>query len=84
MVDGPGRARVAEIKTQLSINNRTLASQTSLRPTERPGELDRERLLRRLHRYRQIYRRRRWWRDPAWSRPYVAMMAALMDEVRTR
>jgi hypothetical protein len=82
--DGPGRARVTDIRAQLSINNRTLASQTSLRPTKRHGELDRGRLLRRLHRYRQIYRRRRRWLDPAWSRPYVAMMAALMDELEIR
>ncbi|HKJ35318.1 MAG TPA: hypothetical protein VKA36_02015 [Solirubrobacterales bacterium] len=79
-----GRGEAARIPGRYSINNRTLASQTSLRPTSRDGEIDSGRLLQRLRRYRQIYRRRRWWRDPAWSRPYVALMAELMEDVEPR
>jgi hypothetical protein len=79
--DGPGRDSVRRIGGWLSVNNRTLGSQTSLRPTHRGRELTRERLLRRLARYRRLYRRPR---GPAWCHPYLAMMAALMDELRAR
>jgi hypothetical protein len=82
--DGPGRGVVKTIGHRLSVNNRTLGSQTSLRPATYLGELDRTRLLRRLRRYKRLYRRRRWQREPAWSRPYLAMMAELMDELEPR
>jgi hypothetical protein len=79
--DGPGRARVRRISARLSVNNRSLGSQTSLRPAAVLGEIDRPRLLRRLARYKRLYRRRRWPREPAWARPYIRMMAELMDEL---
>lgn len=79
--DGPGRSAVRRIPGRLSVNNRTLGSQTSLRPTARRGELTRARLLRRLARYKRLYRRRRWPPEPDWARPYMAMMADLMDEL---
>jgi hypothetical protein len=83
--DGHGRRDdVRRIRECLSINNRSLASQTSLRPTTRRGEIDRTRLVERLAAYKRIYRRRWWQREPTWSRPYVAMMAELMDEVGPR
>jgi hypothetical protein len=82
--DGPGRESVKRIGRRLSVNNRTLGSQTSLRPTKRHGEIDRSRLLYRLRRYKTLYRRWRWQREPAWCRPYVAMMAELMDELEPR
>jgi hypothetical protein len=78
--DGAGRDRVRRIAGRLSINNRTLGSQTSMRPASRRGELDRARLLRRLARYKRLYRRTLPGRPP-WARPYVARMAELMDQV---
>jgi hypothetical protein len=81
--DGPGRDAVRRIHGRHSINNRTLGSQTSLRRTKRAGEIDRARLLRRLRRYRRLYRRPRW-PAPAWAHPYLGMMAELMGEVEPR
>lgn len=81
--DGPGRDRVRKIAGRLSINNRTLGSQTSLRPTIRRGELNRTRLLRRLARYKRLYRRRPPGR-PSWASRYVDRMADLMDELEPR
>ena len=82
--DGPGRDRVKRIGRRLSVNNRTLGSQTSLRPTPRRGELDRARLLRRLRKHKRLYHRRPWGLGLEWSRPYLAMMADLMDELEPR
>lgn len=82
--DGPGRESVKRLGQRISLHNRNLGSQTSMRPTKRRGELTPERLLRRLRRHQSLYRRRRWHRDPAWARPYVAMMAELMDELEIR
>ncbi|HEX8120806.1 MAG TPA: hypothetical protein VF549_06000 [Solirubrobacteraceae bacterium] len=71
--DAPVRA----LERRLSVMNRTLASQTSLRrhrsPIDRPG------LLRKRARYEALYER--WERPPedlAWTRPHVARMRALM------
>jgi hypothetical protein len=82
--DGPGRDQVKKIGPRLSATNRNLGSQTSLRPTKRRGELDRARLLRRLRKYKRLYRRPPWGRGLDWSRPYLAMMAELMDELEPR
>lgn len=81
--EGPGRDRVKRISGRLSVNNRTLASQTSLRRARRLGEPTRARLIRRMWRYRLVYRTP-WPPRPAWCRPYVALMASLMDELETR
>ena len=78
--DGAGRDRVKRIAGCLSVNNRSLGSQTSLRPSHQRGELDRARLLRRLARYKRLYRRRLPGR-PSWARPYTDRMAELMDEL---
>ena len=82
--DGPGREHVKQVGQRLSVVNRTLGSRSALLPRRRPGELTRFRLLRRLRRYRWLYRRRRLHGMPAWSRPYRAMMAELIDELEPR
>jgi hypothetical protein len=79
--EGPGRGVVKKIDQRLSVINRTLAAQTSLR-TKR-GETTRSRLLFRFRRYKKLYNRPRP-ADPAWCRPYVAMMSDLMDELEVR
>ena len=81
--DGLDRDRVRRIAGRPSINSRTLGSQTSLRPAFRRGELDRPRLLRRLTRYKRLYRRRLPGR-PTWAGRYVDRMADLMDELEPR
>jgi hypothetical protein len=81
--DGEGRQSVKRFDARLNVTNRHLGSQTSLRPTRR-GELDRARLLRRLRKYKRLYRRRPWGRGLEWCRPYLAMMAELMDELEPR
>jgi hypothetical protein len=70
--DGGG---IRLLDARLSIANRTLGSATVLRQIERPGQL-----LRRFEAYRRLYRRDAG-ADLAWAGPYVAMMAALMDEL---
>jgi hypothetical protein len=82
--DGPGRQAVKRIRPRLSVHNRTMGSITSLRPHRRRGELDRTRLVRRLGYFRLLYRRPPWGRGLVWCRPYLAMMADLMDEVKPR
>ena len=82
--DGAGRESVKRIGERLNVTNRHLGSQTSLRPTMRYGEIDRARLLRRFRKYKWLYRRRPWGRGLDWCRPYLAMMADLMDELRPR
>lgn len=79
--NGAWHADVRRVSGRLSINNRTLASQTSLRRTMRRGEIDGPRLLERLRAYKRLYRGWRLQRVPGWSRPYVAMMAELMAEI---
>jgi hypothetical protein len=80
-VDGSLPGRVAWIPARLSLQNRTLASQTSLAYT-RP-DITRAQILRKLRRYRRLYRR--WTSvELAWARPYVEMMSALTDRLETR
>lgn len=77
----PEQLRVRRIERRLSIMNRTLASQTSLgflRPTIRRGEL-----LRKAHRYRALYAAEVM-PELAWCRPYVRMMADLMQRLRVK
>jgi hypothetical protein len=77
-VEAHPRGRLRSIERRLSAMNRTLASQTSLalgKPTVTRAEC-----LHKLRRYRALYR------APIapeleWSRPYLAMMAELMDEL---
>jgi hypothetical protein len=71
----PNGGGIRLLDERLSVANRTLGSATVLRQTDRP-----EQLLRRFQAYMRLY-----CRDPgaelAWARPYVAKMAALMDEL---
>jgi hypothetical protein len=75
-LEEPGRGDVRLLDEPLSVANRTLGSATVV---DRIG--GRRNLLRRLRRYRRLYRRR----IPSeleWTRPYVAEMAALMDDLK--
>ena len=72
---------IKRIDAELGVANRTLASQTTL--GMRRHDFKRSELLRKYRRYRRLYRRPL---PPtlAWCRPYVAMMADLMDELQVR
>jgi hypothetical protein len=71
----PGGGGVRGLDARLSVANRNLGSSTVLQRIDRPAEL-----LRRLGPYRRLYHR-----EPrtelAWARPYVTMMAELMDDL---
>ena len=71
---------VKRVEGELSIANRTLASMTSLRVHHTRHHFRRGELVRKYRRYRRLYRRREA-TVPDWSRPYVEMMAELMDEL---
>ena len=73
--------RVRWIDRRLSLMNRTLASQTTLRPLK--PSIRRSELLRKFRRYRKLYERPTP-PDLAWCRPYVAMMSELMDTLEVR
>jgi hypothetical protein len=72
---------VKRIDQRLSVMNRTLASQTTLGVGR--AMIRRSRLIWKFHRYKRLYRRLDLSHLP-WSRPYVAMMRDLMDELRIR
>jgi len=80
-MDGGGARRMRRVDRTLSVQNRTLASRTSLGLWQ---ENFAHRSLRAKHRaYRRLYRRA----DLAgveWARPYVEMMGALMSELEPR
>ncbi len=82
-----GSPDVRELRAVLSLMNRTLSSQTTLRPPtgfgRRRAEVTREHLVRRYRRYRSLYVEGAR-RAPAWSRPYVARMGELMETVELR
>lgn len=80
-VDDAPAGRVAWIPERLSLQNRTLASQTSLGYGH--PEVTRSQILRKRRRYRRLYRR---WKtaELAWARPYVEMMAALTERLELR
>ena len=82
--DGPGRESVKRIRQRISLHNRNMASQTSLRPTAHRGELTPRRLRRRLLHHQRALPPAPLAPRPPWARPYVAMMADLMDELRPR
>ncbi len=71
---------VKSLDTPLSIQNRNLASQTTL--LFRTGVMTRARLVRRHRQYRALYARPR--RHPAWCRPSIARMAELMEAIHVR
>jgi len=65
------------IERRLSVMNRTLASQTSL--AHEKSSISRRRLIRRFHSYKTLYATEP---ELGWCRPYVALMAELMEELR--
>lgn len=73
-------AGVKRIDRELGVANRTLASMTSLRVLAPRQPFDRPQLVRKFRRYKRLYRE---FEAPGldWCRPYVAMMADLMDEL---
>lgn len=80
-VDEAGRGAVGWIPARISLQNRTLASQTSLYRGGR--NLTRSQLTRKLWRYRRLYRR--WDASQLlWARPYVEMMASLTERLELR
>ncbi len=72
---------VKRLEERLSIANRTLGSQTSLRHA-RP-QIARSELLRKFRRYKKLYDRLKP-HEPAWCQPYVAMMSELMGELQLK
>lgn len=75
-------AQVAHVPGILSIQNRNYSSQTVLGMRDEP--ISWRRLMRRFRRYRRFYERAVLPRELAWSRPYVALMAELMRELKPR
>ena len=80
-VDQEVTDQVDRIDARLSVMNRTLASQTSL--GGKGGMPSRGQLVRKLREYRRLYRDLELPELP-WCRPYLTMMADLMDEVAVR
>jgi hypothetical protein len=76
-----GTRNLVPVERRLSVMNRTLASQTTLRPPK--PSITRTYLLWKYRRYRRLYRRVDLSRLP-WARPYVAMMLELMDRLDVR
>jgi hypothetical protein len=74
------RSDAPRLDVRLSVMNRTLGSQTSLGHPR--GVITRKALVRKLGRYRRLYRRPP--RLPDWCAPYVERMAELMEEVEAR
>jgi hypothetical protein len=73
---------VTYLDRRLSVMNRTVASQTQM-GGPRPY-VTRSELVRKANGYRRLYENPRLGDDLAWCRPYVEMMAALMDELKVR
>jgi hypothetical protein len=76
---GREAASVRRVERRLSTMNRTLGSQTSL-AMGKPA-LTRSQLVRKCRRYKKLYDKEVT-PELAWCRPYLAMMADLMDQLR--
>ena len=74
-------AEVPELREGLSLQNRTIASQTALVPQQRT--IGRRHLLRKLDRYRRLYQRPLP-AEMAWAQPYADRVGALMDDLELR
>lgn len=74
--------RVRRIQGTLSVQNRSLASQTTL-GSESPT-ISRDELVAAFHRYRDLYVTWPVPRGVAWARPYIEEMAELMADLRLR
>ncbi|HEX8087053.1 MAG TPA: hypothetical protein VF529_22435 [Solirubrobacteraceae bacterium] len=80
---GTREGRVAALDRRLSVMNRTLASQTTLRRHRTP--IDREGLLRKHARYLDVYGAgARVDGELAWIRPYARRMGALTEALEVR
>lgn len=76
-----GVERMAPLGVRLSVQNRTLASQTAM--GVRSDEVSPRVLLLKRRAYRRLYRRADL-NGVAWARPYAEMMAELMAELEPR
>lgn len=72
---------VPYLRERLSLMNRTLASQTSLGYPR--GPISRSTTLRKLQRYRRLYRQPLR-PELAWAQPYADQMRALVDDLEPR
>ena len=73
---------VKRLDASLSLQNRNLASQTTL--GKRVTELTRDDLSEEFRRYRALYARLHLPREVAWAQPCVIAMAELMHELRLK
>jgi hypothetical protein len=80
-LERPDHGPVKKIDRRLSLANRTLGSQTSLRFSK--PSMSRTQLVRRFRRYRRLYDRPIH-SELSWSRPYLEMMSVLMGELEVR
>ena len=78
-----GRAdgSVKEVEGAIGVANRTLGSQTTL--SQRRMTISARQLAMKLRAHRRLYQRPVA-EEIAWCRPYVAMMAELMEEIQVR
>lgn len=72
--------QVMYLRAALSLQNRSLASQTALGLG--PRSLTRDQLIERFDRYRTLYAKTRLSRELRWAAPYVALMSELMDALK--
>jgi hypothetical protein len=73
---------IRRIPATLAVQNRSLASQTAL-AWRRPS-IGRDELVAVFRRYRNLYSSPRLAAMPSWARPYIALMAELMREIRPK
>jgi len=83
LVDGADASDLVTLPDRLSLVNRTIASKTQLGAGDRKRSSTRAEMLRKLARYRRLYRRTDLSRTP-WAKPYVAQMAELTEELAPR
>ena len=82
-VDAAPPGNVLTLPDRLSLINRSIASKSQLRASDRNRRSTRAEMLRKLERYRRRYRRIDLSKTP-WAEPYVAQMAELTEELRPR
>jgi hypothetical protein len=75
-------SRVTSIPARLAIQNRNLASQTTL-AWRRPS-IERDELVILLERHRGLYAAWKATPDLRWAQPYVDLMSELMQDIRVR
>jgi hypothetical protein len=75
-------SQVRRFRETLGIQNRNMASQTAL-AWRRPS-ISRDELIASFHRYRDLYASWRLPRELRWARPYVDLMAELMQQIHVK